>query len=102
MRLYLSSYRIGNSPEKLIEFSRQGFVAIVGNALDYVPEEARQKYRVEVYDPHSDFLALGLKTKDLDLRHYFGNPQGLQKALQGCGLVWAWEFPAVRWPVRAQ
>lgn len=88
MRLYLSSYRIGNYPEKLIELSRGGSVAIVGNALDYIPDEARRKYEAEVYDPRTELSALGLRTQDLDLRHYFGNPSGLRNALQGCGLVW--------------
>lgn len=88
MRLYLSSYRIGNYPEKLVEFSRKGSVAIVGNARDFIPEAARRKYETEVYDPRTEFSALGLQTRDLDLRHYFGNPQGLKNALRGCGLVW--------------
>lgn len=88
MRLYLSSYRLGNYPERLVEFSRQGFVAIVGNALDYIPDDARRQYEADVYDPRSEFAALGLHTQDLDLRHYFGNKQGLKNALRGCGLIW--------------
>lgn len=88
MRLYLSSYRIGNYPEKLVELSREGTVAIVSNALDFIPDEARRKYELEVYDPRTEFSALGLQTQDLDLRHYFGNPRGLKNALHGCGLVW--------------
>lgn len=88
MRLYLSSYRLGNYPEKLIELSREGTVAIVANALDFIPGEARRKYELEVYDPRAEFLSLGLRSQDLDLRHYFGNPQGLRNALRGCGLVW--------------
>ncbi len=88
MRLYLSSYRLGNHPEKLIEFSRAGTVAIVSNALDFIPDEDRRTYALEVYDPRSEFQSLGLPTRDLDLRHYFGNPLELKNALAGCGLVW--------------
>jgi dipeptidase E len=88
MRLYLSSYKTGNYPEKLVELSRGGSVAIVGNALDYIPDEARRKYQAEVYDPRTEFSALGMQTQDLDLRHYFGNPLALRTALKGCGLVW--------------
>ena len=88
MRLYLSSYRLGNRREKLIEFSRKGTVAIVGNALDFIADEARRKYEMDVYDPRAEFLSLGIRTQDLDLRHYFGNPRGLRNAMQGCGLVW--------------
>lgn len=88
MRLYLSSYRLGNHPEKLVELSGQGRVAIVGNALDFIPDDARQKYEAEVYDPRAEFDALGMRTQDLDLRLYFGNPQGLRNALRGIDLVW--------------
>lgn len=71
MRLYLSSYRLGNHPEKLREIGRQGRVAIIGNALDFIPDEARRKYEAEVYDPRSEFVAMGMQTQDLDLRLHF-------------------------------
>lgn len=85
MRLYLSSYRLSNNPEKLLEVSGQGRVAIVGNALDFIPDEARRKYEVDVYDPRAELAALGMETQDLDLRLYFGNPRGLRNALRGIG-----------------
>lgn len=88
MRLYLSSYRLGSHPEKLIELSGQARVAIVGNALDFIPEDARRRYAAEVYDPRDEFVALGMQTQDLDLRLYFGNPEGLRNALRGIDLVW--------------
>ena len=88
MRLYLSSYKIGDHAEKLVELKRHGSIAIIGNALDFIPDEARRKNEAEVYDPRADFAALGLTTRDLDLRHFFGNPPKLKDALKGCGLVW--------------
>lgn len=88
MRLYLSSYRLGNYPEKLLEISGQGRVAIVGNALDFIPDKARRKYEAEIYDPRAEFVALGMQVQDLDLRLYFGNPQELRNALRSIDLVW--------------
>lgn len=88
MRLYLSSYRLGNYPEKLLEICGRGRVAIIGNALDFIPDEARRKYEADVYDPRAEFVALGMQAQNLDLRLYFGNPQGLRNALGGIDLVW--------------
>jgi dipeptidase E len=88
MRLYLSSYRLGDHREKLVELADDGAVAIVGNALDFIPDDARRKYESEVYSPCKEFAALGLKSSDLDLRHYFGNRKSLRDDLGQFGLVW--------------
>lgn len=88
MRLYLSSFRFGSHPEKLVELSNGGPVAIISNALDFIPDEARSTYEREVYSPHEEFAALGLATSDLDLRRYFGNSERLRGELEKFGLVW--------------
>lgn len=88
MRLYLSSYRLGDHAERLVELSRNGPIAIVGNALDFIPDDARRKYEVEVYDPRREFSDLGLDADDVDLRRYFGNPAKLADTLRKFALVW--------------
>lgn len=88
VRVYLSSYRIGDYPEKLVDISGQGRVAIIGNALDFRPPEARRQYEAEVYNPFNEFAALGLEAAPLDLRTYFGNPRALSDALRKFGMVW--------------
>ncbi|MFA1621349.1 Type 1 glutamine amidotransferase-like domain-containing protein [Rhizobium mongolense] len=86
MRLYLSSYRIGDYPERLVDLCGNRRVAVVGNALDFIPVDARRKYEAEVYSPHDAFSALGLESSDFDLRRYFGNPTHLRADLNN--LVW--------------
>jgi dipeptidase E len=88
MRLYLSSFRFGSHPEILIEFSGKRSVAVISNALDFIPNDARRAYERNVYSPHEDFASLGLNSVDLDLRDYFGKPEALQRELKDFGLVW--------------
>jgi dipeptidase E len=90
MRLYLSSYRLGDSAGALLALVGNGArAAIVSNALDHIPAAAREAYRAEISDPIADFAALGISAQDLDLKHYFGAPDRLENALRGVDLVWA-------------
>jgi dipeptidase E len=86
VRLYLSSFRIGEHPERLLELLGSGRRALViANAMDHAPPEARQ----ESVQLELDALAeLGLDTRELDLREYFGSPEGVAAALRDCNLVW--------------
>ena len=60
MRLYLSSYRFGSAVERLTALVPPGArVAMVSNALDLVPEEARRSYARNVHDPLADLAAKG-------------------------------------------
>lgn len=90
MRLYLSSYRLGENVGALLALVGNGArAAIISNALDYIPTAARQSYRAQVSDPIADFAALGIAAEDLDLKDYFGAPSRLETALEGVDLVWA-------------
>jgi dipeptidase E len=90
MRLYLSSYRIGDRAGSLLALLGGGKrAAIISNALDYISPAARAQYRREVYDPHAELASLGIAGEDLDLRHYFGAPAQLAARLGGFDLVWA-------------
>jgi dipeptidase E len=89
MRLYLSSYRIGDRAGSLLALLGSGKrAAIVSNALDNISATARSIYRDEVYDPHAELQGLGLATEELDLRRYFGDPRGLEAALRAFDFVW--------------
>lgn len=89
MRLYLSSYRIGDRAGALLALLGNGKrAAVIGNARDAVPHEARARYRDEVYDPHAELAALGIAATDLDLRRYFGAPERLAERLAQFDLVW--------------
>ena len=89
MRLYLSSYRIGDRAGSLLALLGSGKrTAIVSNALDNISSTARAIYRDEVYDPHLELRALGLNTEELDLRRYFGAPDALAAKLGEFDLVW--------------
>lgn len=89
MRLYLSSYRIGDRAGALLALLGNGKrAAVISNANDAVSPAAREFCRNELYDPDAEFAALGIETEDLDLRDYFGAPEFLAEALAGFDLVW--------------
>ena len=89
MRLYLSSYRIGDRAGSLLALLGSGKrTAIISNALDNISHTAREIYRDEVYDSHLEMRSLGLDTEELDLRRYFGRPDALRAKLAEFDLVW--------------
>ncbi|MBB3312950.1 dipeptidase E [Rhizobium sp. BK196] len=90
MRLYLSSYRLGASAarlKKLLRGARRA--AVIQNALDFIPVEARHSYEANIYDPKAELDDWGIEAEELDLRRYFGKPDALEKALAVFDLVWA-------------
>jgi dipeptidase E len=87
VRLYLSSFRMGNHPEYLVSLVDRGRPAVViANAMDDEPNDARTAgVRREL-----DALArLGFEADDLDLRRYFREPERLAPELRKYGLIWA-------------
>lgn len=107
MRLYLSSYGIGEragsllallsgGPDRPATWSETheaaGFsgkrAALIENALDLYSDEAREMLRREVHDPAAELNALGIATAPLDLRHFFGRPEALRAELSNYDLVW--------------
>lgn len=80
MRLYLSSYHLGNESKKLIEMiGVNKKAAIIANALDFSLDLERRKkgLRREV----ADLQALDLIPEELDLRNYFGKSHDLSKKI---------------------
>ena len=87
MRLYLSSFRMGDHPEYLAALAGgPGRRAVViANALDDAPDQVRRR---GVDDELADLARLGFTAAELDLRDYFGRPRRLRQALGGTGLAW--------------
>jgi dipeptidase E len=85
MRLYLSSFDLGNSPQRLAELvggARR--IGVIVNALDH-RETAREQWRET---QTAKLTALGFAATELDLRRYFGEAEALREALTQLDAVW--------------
>ncbi len=84
VRLYLSSYQLGEQPEqltRLVRGARRGWV--IANALDGLDDDRRN---VDT-SRQIDILALiGLKAADFDLRRF--NPASIKQAFGNPDFVW--------------
>ncbi len=86
MKLYLSSFRLGNDPEQLVELlSSNKKTAVIANAVDEATEQVR---KLAVERELNDLHSLGLNAKEFDLRDYFGQKEELKKQLNQYGLIW--------------
>jgi dipeptidase E len=84
MKLYLSSYRLGDQPEQLVELVGEGRrAAIIFNACDQFEDRLRVHDREE-----RDLATLGFAADELDLRSYFGHPEALERRLTELDLLW--------------
>lgn len=87
MKLYLSSYKFGNSIQSLANMmSNNKSIAIIQNALDAYTDLDRRKTSLQ-----NDIEALaeiGLKPEELDLRNYFTRNIELKQKLSELGGVW--------------
>jgi len=84
MKLYLSSYRLGDEPDRLVELVGAGRRAgIVFNACDQFEDRLRHYDREE-----RDLAELGFVAHELDLRSYFGRPHVLEHRLTDFDLLW--------------
>lgn len=86
MRLYLSSYRLGDNPEKLLKlFSDNKKVAVIANAMDFVGDSERKE---SVRNSITELKNLGLFPEEIDLRDYFDKQKELSKKLNNYGAVY--------------
>lgn len=87
MRLYLSSYGLGNYSKelfKLVGVNKK--IAIIGNAGDhYKPKKERGESIQRQFDSLS---RVGLMPQEIDLRKYFNKEKELEKKLKKFGAVW--------------
>lgn len=90
MRLYLASFRTGDSYPELIRMAGAGArVGVISNAVDFIPAGDREAYARKVFDPIADFRDHGLDAYDLDLRAFFRRPAALLAELERTQMVWA-------------
>lgn len=86
MRLYLSSYRLGNKPEELLRLlAGQKRTAVILNAMDFIRQEDRASSLKREFE---DLKGLSLIPTELDLRNYFGKPEELKKVTSSFDLFW--------------
>lgn len=81
---------MGEPFEQLVAALPSGaLVAVISNAVDFIPEADRLAYARNVFDPVECFRSHGFAASNLDLRAYFGRPDGLHSVLKDVRLVWA-------------
>ena len=86
MKLYLSSYRLGNNPEKLVELlSDNKKIAVIANAMDFADDSQREE---KVGESVMELKNLGLSPEEMDLRGYFGKQKELSKKLNNYDAVY--------------
>lgn len=86
MRLYLSSFRLGNKPEEMLDLLSGGKrAAVIANATDFKTKGDRE---ASVKREIDDLKSLGLEPTEVDLRDYFGKPEELKRALSDFDLLW--------------
>jgi dipeptidase E len=89
MRLYLSSFRLGNQPRALLELlGAQRRALVIVNSCDLFAAEQRQARVVQEVEALG---SLGISAEELDLRRYFSRPGAeteLRHLLATRGLIW--------------
>jgi dipeptidase E len=85
MKLYLSSYRLGDQPSVLPDLVGDSGrrAALVFNALDHYSE------RLANFDREAtDLAGFGFDSEELDLRRFFSAPDRLRAVLASFDLLW--------------
>lgn len=86
MRLYLSSFRIGNRPDELLKLlAGRWRTALILNADDYKDAENRAASLQREMD---ELSGIGLEPVEVDLRRYFGKSSELRDVLSHFDLVY--------------
>lgn len=87
MKLYLSSYHLGEHPERMLCASAENSrVGVIQNALDCYTDVPRRKRELE--SEFRDLRSLGLEPEELDLRAYFGKADELRERLNQLSYLW--------------
>lgn len=83
MKLYLSSYRLGNNQDELQEWiatNNSNKILVIPNALDVFEDSDRKT--AGIIDKCKDLEKLGFETQILDLRKYFKNNDQLREDIK--------------------
>jgi len=87
MKFYLSSFRLGNNPQSLVDMiGPNKKVTVIANSIDFGNDPERRNAGVQ--REIDDLKSLGLQPEELDLRNYFGKPRELEKKLAEYGTLW--------------
>lgn len=86
MRLYLSSFRLGDHTDRLTALAPPpGPALVINNAIDFVdPQTRATRAREELQRLRS----LGYDCEELDLAEHLDDPSGLPELLAGAALLW--------------
>ncbi len=85
MKLYLSSYYLGNPTQILQDMVGQNKrAAVIANSIDFLTgSERSQRVGAEI----ATLRELGFQSEELDLRNYFDSSEGLKQKLSEYGLL---------------
>lgn len=85
--MYLSSYRLGDNPQELVDLVGENKkVAVIPNALDFSTDIPRRNEGVQ--REIDDLKKLGFQPEEIDLKMYFGKSEELVKKLSEFGMLW--------------
>lgn len=88
MKMYLSSYRLGDETEKLKSMiPENNKAAFISNALDSSVVDLERKKQSEETEMNA-LRGLGMDIELLDLRDYFGKEDGLREKVKEYGVIW--------------
>jgi dipeptidase E len=85
MKYYLSSFRIGNHKEKLLELSGGGSLAYIPNAQDNATPEVQSKIKER---NQKDLEDIGISYQELDLKNFFSEDSNINQELSKFSGVW--------------
>ena len=89
MRLYLSSYRLGDHVPAITKLTRGGTrVAVINNATDNFALIDREEYKKTVYDIENIFRLMEFHPEEVDLRDFFDRPDEMYDHLKQFDLIW--------------
>jgi dipeptidase E len=88
MKLYLSSFRLGDQPEQfLYPHAPNNRVAVIQNAQDHWADPVKRKTWLD--REFDDLRGLGLEPVELDLRKFFGRQDELREEISRFAYCWA-------------
>jgi dipeptidase E len=86
MRLYLSSYRLGNRADELRGMASGTTAVVITNALDFTDDIPRKN--ASTAREIAELTNLGFSARELDLRRFFGKSGLLLEELHNVSLLW--------------
>jgi dipeptidase E len=86
MRLYLSSFKIGEQSDLLSSMYGDGQIGYVANALDHVNDHIWVENWIK--SDIEQLAALGLRPRRLDLRDFFASNREIGPAISEFSVIW--------------